>query len=177
MAYKIRAVLAEDWVLLRELRLAGLADPVASVAFNETYENAAAQSDEFWRRRAAQGTEGALAETFIGEDDEDGGRWAGSATVLDEGDHAYVVGVYVRPEHRGTGLAEGLFRAVEEWACERPYVRRMLLHVHEHNARAESFYRRIGYVRTGRFVSDPKAPVLREYEMVRELPGRPGGGG
>jgi RimJ/RimL family protein N-acetyltransferase len=169
MTYKIRAVLAEDWELLRELRLAGLADPAASVAFNETYENAAAQSDEFWRRRAAQGL---LAETFIGEDEEDGGRWVGSATVLDEGESAHVVGVYLRPEHRGTGLAEGLFRAVEDWARERPYVMRMLLQVHEHNPRAEAFYRRIGYVRTGEFVSDPKAPALKEYEMVRELPHR-----
>ncbi|NLU76784.1 GNAT family N-acetyltransferase [Streptomyces sp. HNM0575] len=177
MAYKIRAVLAEDWELLRELRLAGLADPVASVAFNETYGHAAVQSDEFWRRRAAQGTDGSLAETFIGEDEEGGGRWVGSATVLDEGESAHVVGVYVRPAHRGTGLADGLFRAVEEWAGERPYVRRMLLHVHEHNPRAEAFYRKIGYVRTGRYVSDPKAPVLREYEMVRELPQRPGGRG
>ncbi|WP_314175107.1 GNAT family N-acetyltransferase [Streptomyces winkii] len=174
MTYKIRAVLAEDWELLRELRLAGLADPVASVAFNETYENAAAQGDEFWRRRAAQGSQGLLAETFIGEDEEDGGRWVGSATVLDEGESAHVVGVYVRPEHRGTGLADELFRAVEEWACERPYVTRMLLHVHEHNPRAEAFYRRIGYVHTGAFVSDPKAPVLKEYEMVRELSRRSG---
>ncbi|OEU86602.1 hypothetical protein DB35_23180 [Streptomyces abyssalis] len=173
MTYKIRAVRAEDWQQLRELRLAGLADPAASVAFNETYENAAGQSDEFWLRRAAQGTQGTLAETFIAEDEEAGGRWVGSAAVLDEGESAHVVGVYVRPEHRGTGLAEGLLRAVEDWAGERPRVTRMLLHVHEHNPRAEAFYRRIGYVRTGGFVSDPKAPVLKEYEMVLQLPGRP----
>lgn len=172
MGYKIRAVRAEDWELLRELRLAGLADPVASVAFNETYQSAAAQNDEFWRRRAAQGVQGMLAETFIGEDTEDSGRWAGCVTVLDEGESAHVAGVYVRPVHRGTGLAEGLFRAAEEWACERPYVMRMLLHVHENNPRAEAFYRKVGYVRSGGFVSDPKAPVLREYEMVRELPFR-----
>ncbi|QPP08004.1 GNAT family N-acetyltransferase [Streptomyces bathyalis] len=172
MAYKIRAVLAEDWELLRELRLAALADPVASVAFNETYELVALQDDEFWRRRAAQGTQGLLAETFIGEDEANGGRWAGSATVLDEGESAHVVGVYVRPAHRGTGLAEQLFQAAEDWSCERPYVQRMVLHVHEHNRRAEAFYRRIGFVRTGGFVSDPKAPVLKEFEMMRELPRR-----
>lgn len=175
MTYRIRAVLAGEWQQLRELRLAGLSDPAASVAFNETYENAVRQSDEFWRRRAAQGTDGSLAETFIGEDEESGGCWVGSATVLDEGESAHVVGVYVRPDHRGTGLADGLLRAVNGWAWERPDVRRMLLHVHEHNLRAEAFYRRIGYVRTGGFVSDPKAPVLKEYEMVRELPPRPGG--
>ncbi|SCK04826.1 N-acetyltransferase [Streptomyces sp. WMMB 322] len=171
MAYKIRAVLAEDWALLRELRLAALADPVASVAFNETYELSSLRGDDFWRRRAAQGTQGSLAETFVGEDEEEG-RWVGSATVLDEGESAHVVGVYVRPAHRGSGLAAQLFQAVEDWACERPRVKRMLLHVHEHNPRAEGFYRKIGYVRTGGFVSDPKAPVLKEFEMVRELPPR-----
>ncbi|MGH3309408.1 MAG: GNAT family N-acetyltransferase [Streptomyces sp.] len=172
MAYTIRAVRGEDWEQLRELRLAALADPVASVAFHETYEGLAAQGEEFWRRRAAQGTQGSLAETFIGEDDEDGGSWAGSTTVLDEGDTAHVVGVYLRPAHRGTGLADALFDAVTEWALERPYVTRMLLHVHEHNPRAESFYRRLGFVHTGQLSSDPKAPLLREYEMVLELPTR-----
>lgn len=175
MAYKIRAVVPEDWVLLRELRLAALADPAAAVAFNETYENAAARSDEFWRGRAAQRAQGLLVETFIGEDGEYGGRWAGSTTVLDEGESAHVVAVYVRPEHRGTGLADALFRAAEEWARERPYVQRILLHVHEHNPRAEAFYRRMGYVRTGESVNDPKAPGLKEYEMVRELAARPPG--
>src|SRR5690606_37915167 len=40
MTYRIRTVRAEEWELLRELRLAALADPAASVAFNETYEDA-----------------------------------------------------------------------------------------------------------------------------------------
>ncbi len=169
MAYKVRAVQVEDWERLRELRLAALADPLASVAFNETYEKAAAQSAEFWRGRASQGARGLLAETFIAQDDADGGCWAGSATVLDEGENAHVVGVYVRPEHRGTGMAESLFQAVEGWALERPYVARMLLHVHQDNPRAEAFYVRVGYARTGEFLNDPKAPGLREFEMVREL--------
>ncbi|MFC4494729.1 GNAT family N-acetyltransferase [Streptomyces ovatisporus] len=172
MAYTIRAVRSEDWERLRDLRLAALADPVASVAFNETYEKAAAQSNEFWQRRAEQGSRGLLAETFIGEDGADGGRWAGSVTVLDEGDSAHIVGVYLRPDHRGTGLAELLFSAAEKWALERPFVTRMVLHVHEHNPRAEAFYRRVGYRRTGAFVNDPKATEFREYEMVRRLPER-----
>lgn len=172
MTYRIRTVRAEEWELLRELRLAALADPAASVAFNETYEDAVRQGEQFWRRRAAQGAEGRSAETFIGEDEAQGEYWAGSTTVLDEGENAHVVGVYVRPEYRGTGLAEGLLRAAEEWASMRPHMKRMLLHVHEHNPRAEAFYTRIGYVRTGGFVTDPKAAVLKEYEMVRELPPR-----
>lgn len=166
MTYRIRTVRGEEWQRLRELWLTALADPAASVAFNETYENAAQQGEGFWRRRAAQGAEGHSAETFIAEEEGRGGGWVGMATVLDEGESAHVVGVYVRPEHRGTGLAERLLRTVAGWAWERPHVKRMLLHVHEHNSRAEAFYQRIGYARTGGFVSDPKAPVLKEYEMV-----------
>jgi GNAT superfamily N-acetyltransferase len=172
MAYRIRAVRGEDWERLRELRLAALADPMASVAFNETYEMAVGQGSEFWRRRAAKGAEGGLAETFVAEDEVLCGRWAGSATVLDEGEAAHIVGVYLRPEYRGTGLAESLFRAMEGWASGRPYVVRMLLHVHEENPRAEALYRRIGYVRTGGFVEDPKVAGLREFEMIRALDGK-----
>jgi GNAT superfamily N-acetyltransferase len=179
MSYLVRAVWGEDWEQLRELRLAALADPVAPVAFTETYARAAAQDDEFWKRRASQGgrrteqcefpSAGPRAETFVGVDEADGGRWAGSVTVLDEGGVVRVVGVYLRPEHRGTGLAAMLFHAAEEWARALPEARRMLLNVHEGNPRAESFYRRIGYVRTGNFEMDVKAPMLREYEMAREL--------
>lgn len=175
MAYRIRAVRTEDWQKLRELRLAALADPVSPVAFNETYDDAAAQDDDFWRRRAARGLQGMLAETFVAEDEADGGHWAGSATALDEGDSVQVVGVYLRPQHRGTGLAESIFGAVEAWALERPYATYLLLHVHEHNPRAEAFYRRLGYVHTGKFVMDPKGTGLREFEMVRGLRRDPGG--
>lgn len=172
MEYRIRAVRGEDWAQLRELRLAALADPVADVAFNETYARAAAQSEDFWRRRANQGVEGRLAETFIGEDEADPGHWLGSVTVLDEGWAAQVVGVYVRPEHRGRGLAAALFEAVEDWALARAEVECLRLHVHERNHRAEGFYLRQGFGRTGAFVPDPKTPEFREHEMVRRLPRR-----
>jgi len=152
---------------LRELRLAALADPAADVAFNETYARAAVQDDDFWRRRAEQGVQGGFAETFIAEDDL--GHWLGSVTVLDEGRAVQVVGVYVRPEYRGTGVSAALFAAVEGWALERADAECLRLHVHERNVRAEGFYRRQGFERTGAFVGDPKAPEFREYEMVRPL--------
>ncbi|NLU70995.1 GNAT family N-acetyltransferase [Streptomyces sp. HNM0574] len=172
MTYLIRAVRAEDWRELKDLRLAALADPAAPVAFTEPYAKAVAQSDEFWRRRAAQGDRGRVAQTFVGEPagaDSAAGvaRWAGMVTVLVEKDSVDVVGVYVRPEHRGTGLAGQLFAAAEEWArpLRRIGVRRMRLHVHEDNPRAEALYRRLGYVRTGEADADPKNPALNQYEM------------
>lgn len=57
MNYVIRPVRAEEWALAKELRLAALQDPVAPVAFLETYEQAVAQPDEFWQDRTARGAE------------------------------------------------------------------------------------------------------------------------
>jgi hypothetical protein len=87
-----------------------------SVCLQRDVGNAAGQNGGFWRRRAAQGTQGMLAETFIGENDGDGGCWAGSATVLDEGERARR-GCLCAAEHRGTGLVGGFFRAAEESVC------------------------------------------------------------
>lgn len=173
MGYVIATVRAGDWARLRELRLAALADPVAEVAFNEPYAKAAVQGEDYWRHRASQGDRGEPAETFVGKEPGPEGRWAGMVTVLVEGERAHVVGVYLRPEHRGTGLAAQLMRAAEQWAegLRRTSVQRIVLNVHEHNPRAEALYRRLGYVRTGEWAADPKNPQLKQYEMERVLGG------
>lgn len=176
MHYVIGTVGVEDWAQLRELRLAALADPVAVVAFTEPYAKAVAQGAEFWRRRAAQGDRGGPAQTFVGKDTTADGRWAGMVTVLEEGASVQVVGVYLRPEYRGTGLAGQLFTAAEQWARARTGVSRMLLHVHEENPRAEAFYRRRGYVRTGEWESDPKNPAMTQFEMELVLGPESGAG-
>ena len=49
--YVVRPVRAEEWVAVREIRLAALRDPAAPIAFLEAYEAAVARSEEFWRER------------------------------------------------------------------------------------------------------------------------------
>ncbi|AXK36947.1 GNAT family N-acetyltransferase [Streptomyces armeniacus] len=174
--FQIRQVREEDWRQLRELRLAALADPVASVAFTERYEVAAARPDSFWRQRAAQGRTGRTDDgwpvtTFAAAPvpaDTDDARWAGMLTVVVQDGTASVVGVYLRPEHRGSGLGGELFRAAEEWAWARDDVERLQLHVHEQNHRARAFYERLGFVPTGE--SDPhhRPPYGRAHVYVRE---------
>lgn len=170
MGYVIRPVTADEWKRLKELRLAALADPVARVAFNETLAAAAGQPDEFWQRRALSPDEGGAALTFVGEAAD--GSWGGMAVVLVEEDQevpqTHVVGVYVRPEHRGTGLARELFRAAIAWSwgLAEPVVERVRLWVHEENLRAEAFYRALGFVATGRTLADPKDLGAVEREMV-----------
>ncbi|WP_326659515.1 GNAT family N-acetyltransferase [Streptomyces sp. NBC_00385] len=181
MDYVIRPVRAEEWRLVKELRLAAVQDPVAPVAFLETYEQAAERSDDFWRERTAGGSEAGDggARQFIAEAPD--GSWAGTVTVLIErpdgevrfGEvaavhQAHVVGVFVRPEARGRGLAEELFRAGTDWAWSlgEPLIERVRLYVHEDNPRAAAFYRRIGFVPTGESVPMPGDPTARELEYA-----------
>ncbi|MFR9675893.1 GNAT family N-acetyltransferase [Streptomyces sp. TR02-1] len=172
MTYGIREAKAEDWRELRDLRLAALADPVAPVAFTETYDRAAARAPLFWRKRAGEARNGRPITTLVGELAD--GSWAGMLTVFVEDGEANVVAVYVRPEHRGSGLAQQLFDAAQKWSWARSDVARMRLDVHEGNPRAEAFYRRYGFVRTGSSRADPVHPGALEWEMTFE---RPGGGG
>ncbi|MET9515262.1 GNAT family protein [Streptomyces sp. NPDC002994] len=192
MDYVIRAVRAGEWAKVKELRLAALQDPVASIAFLETYEKAAAQPDSFWEERTDRVVEGRDARQFVAEAPD--GRWVGSVAALvelagseahfapsPEVDQVHVVGVFVRPEARGTGVAEELFRAALEWswALTEPRVDQVRLFVHERNERAGALYAKAGFVRSGVTMAmpgDASAKVKekeyeKEYEMVAVRPG------
>ncbi|WP_338671856.1 GNAT family N-acetyltransferase [Streptomyces sp. SCSIO 30461] len=181
MEHAIRAIRADEWEKARDLRLAALQDPVAHLAFLETYEQAADRSDDFWRERASSAAEGVRVKQFIAEAAD--GRWDGTVTVLVErpgeearfGEQAtveqtHLVAVFVRPDARGHGLADELFRAAVDWSwsLDDPRIKRVRLYVHEDNVRAEAFYRRIGFVPSG-----GKSPVPGDdtaMEVEYELP-------
>ncbi|MFI9629064.1 GNAT family N-acetyltransferase [Streptomyces sp. NPDC052042] len=187
MHHVIRVVRADEWPLVKELRLAALRDPAAPVAFLETYEQGITRSDAFWQDRALGGSEDGDGEVRQFVAVAPGGRWDGSVTVLIErpdaevgfGEtaevhQAHVVGVFVRPEARGRGLAEELFRAATDWAwsLDEPRIERVRLYVHEGNARAAAFYRRIGFAPTGRTAPVPGDPSAREIECEIGRPER-----
>ncbi|MFI9650839.1 GNAT family N-acetyltransferase [Streptomyces sp. NPDC052040] len=160
MPYVIRSIRSDEWLAVKELRLRALKDPVAHLAFLETFAQASARPDTYWQERAATASEGALeAQQIIAEDDD--GTWVASLTVFleepgttdwaglpVERKQGHVVGVFVRPEHRGSGLTRALFDAGLEWAWTRG-VERVRLIVHEDNARARAFYRKVGFVASG----------------------------
>ncbi|MET8503581.1 GNAT family N-acetyltransferase [Streptomyces sp. NPDC004787] len=185
MDYSIRPVRADEWERVRELRLAALRDPVAHLAFVETHEAALAQPDAFWQGRAQGASEDGPGRVrqFVAETPD--GRWIGTTTVLverpsdeeplfgepAEKDQTQLVGVYVRPEARGGGVIDALFRTAVEWswALPAPAVQRVRLYVHEDNARAAAFYRRFGFVPTGGRIPAP-GPASGEdveYELPR----------
>ena len=175
--YVVRPVRAEEWEEVRAMRLDALRDPAASIAFLETYEDAVARPEQFWRERAGRFELDGSVRQFVAEGAD--GRWWGSVTArVEEAGaplafgrtsgvrQAHLVGVYVRPEHRGSGVTEALFRAAVEWARSLEGLERVRLYVHEDNARAEGFYRRFGFVRSGSSDPVPSDPTKSEYEMV-----------
>ncbi|MFJ8133623.1 GNAT family N-acetyltransferase [Streptomyces hydrogenans] len=179
----LRPVRSAEWERVRELRLAALRDPVASLAFVESYEEAAALPDSFWQERAEGGSEdrGTWIRQFVAEAPD--GSWAGTATVLverpEDGRAIFgevteaqgtVVGVYVRPGARGAGLVDALLRVAVGWSwSQEPPLSRVRLFVHEENGRAAAAYRRFGFVPTGGRADTLKSGAPRdvEYELRR----------
>ncbi|MEU8353723.1 GNAT family N-acetyltransferase, partial [Streptomyces sp. NPDC048845] len=82
----------------------------------------------------------------------------------------HIVGVYTRPEYRGTGLAEELFRTAVNWAWDNTGAERVRLWVHGDNPRARAFYARLGFTPTGQTMAFPPRPDETEYELAMERP-------
>ena len=170
----VRAVRADEWRAVRELRLVALQDPVADLAFLETYEEATARPDAYWKERTESAAEGARQrQQFVAESGD--GRWLGTVTVLVEEAgtrdffggiverrQAHVVGVFLREGHRGQGVGEAMFAAAVDWAREAG-AERVRLFVNEGNGRAAAFYRRVGFVGSGVTVEGDEG---RELEYV-----------
>ncbi|MFK0111291.1 GNAT family N-acetyltransferase [Streptomyces sp. NPDC091217] len=179
--YVVRAIRGDEWEAAKRLRLVALRDPMAGIAFLETYEDALTRPDSFYQERAARSAdEPSGARQFIAEASD--GEWAGTVTVLIEEAgtkdwagfpvewrQGHVVGVFVRPEHRGSGLIKALFDAGVAWAREQGAERVRLL-VHEDNARAQGAYRKAGFVPSGVTVQLDADEGKTEFEFVLEWP-------
>ncbi len=178
--YTVRPVRAHEWQEARALRLAALTDAAAAVALLTTYDDAAARPDAFWREQTRASSldagEEASARQFVAISED--GTWVGSAVALVEevGQRDYagsvvdhrggaVVGVYVRPEHRGRGVMEDVLDAVAGWLRDRGLPRARLT-VHADNARARRLYEKAGFRATGRQFTSSIGP---EIEMETAL--------
>jgi GNAT superfamily N-acetyltransferase len=140
---RIVPIAEDDWRQLRALRLEMLADTPS--AFVETLQVARSFDDAEW-------------------------RWVGTmrAYVAAPG-VVNLVGVYVTPGCRGTGLAARMLATVVSWARSVPDVRTVVLLVHEDNRRAAAFYRRSGFADTGRSEEYPLDRSRREVQMALPL--------
>ena len=81
---------------------------------------------------------------------------------------AWLFGMFVQPEYRGTGLAQELVARVATWARSENYTT-LGLHVTETMSRARSFYEKVGFRLNGEFEIMPRKPSLRLLVMTTDL--------
>ncbi|GAB3760240.1 GNAT family N-acetyltransferase [Microlunatus parietis] len=139
---ELRVLTPDDWTLWRDLRLASLRD--APYAFGSKLADWADAPEQRWRERLDRPNWHHVAALH---DD----RPVGVLTGLpaEEVDVAELLSFWVSPEARGQGVVAALVGAVETWASDRR-AGVLRLTVRSDNARAIAFYRRYGFVDTGR---------------------------
>jgi ribosomal protein S18 acetylase RimI-like enzyme len=157
----VREVTADDWELMRDVRLAALAE--APYAFGSTYARESDFTEERWRGRISE-----RSVTFFAHEETADAAPAGLAGVYVEDGDAEVVSMWVRPSARGLGVGEALVEAAAAWAKTRDF-RLLFLWVTESNAPAVRLYERLGFTPTGERQPLPSDPALAEIRMSREL--------
>jgi GNAT superfamily N-acetyltransferase len=165
---EIRRLEPDEWATLRQVRLTSLAD--APDAFSSTLDREQDFDEQLWRSRIASSA------IFVAWLD---GRPAGMAAGVPEqtaraagfGDAApgvsHLVSMWVSPQARGKGIADGLVESVCQWA-RTDGATTVELWVTDVNARARAFYRRMGFVSTGkRQPVRPDEPDRWEEQLTR----------
>jgi ribosomal protein S18 acetylase RimI-like enzyme len=167
----IRRVRLEDVEAWRDVRLRALED--APEAFGSTYEETVQRPPKHWDERASAAAAGDDAAMFLADDGT--GHLVGLAGGLNAPempDARCLIGMWVDPAFRGTRLATRLVDRVLDWSTGAG-VRSVYLDVTATNEPAIRFYRRLGFVPTGREQPHPSNAALSEFEMVIDLSRRP----
>lgn len=157
----ISRVEAEDWELLRDVRLRALMeDPDAFLA---THAQESRFADEQWQGRAAQ-SNGA---SFVVEG-ATGAEGLVTGIVDADPETVFLVGMWVAPALRGSGAAGELVTHVVAWARARGATR-VCLSVEKHNLRAARLYERCGFTETTNPPNLPYTPNEGNRFFVLEL--------
>jgi GNAT superfamily N-acetyltransferase len=137
----IRRIRADDWELLRALRLASLLD--APGAFGQTHANAAAIPDDEWQQTARASATGESRTWLIAFDDS--GQAAGLVQARRRPAHdCLIFSMWVAPGARRLGVGRSLLDAAGEWG--RGWgAQRLVLWVTASNEAAHRFYDNIGF--------------------------------
>jgi GNAT superfamily N-acetyltransferase len=77
---------------------------------------------------------------------------------------AEVKRLYVQPEHRGRGIAAGLYQSLEEYARERGY-EWLYLDTTDDMVAARRFYAALGYELTARYNDNPQATIFMRKDL------------
>jgi len=158
----IRRIDAADWERLRDVRLRGLA--ADAHAFLLSLERAREFPEAHWRDRA---TPNETQATFVEE--RDGALIAIVAAFIGEDpETAYLVGMWVAPEVRGTGVAVRLVERVLDWAREHRRTR-VVLSVKRGNEAAVGLYAKCGFVEIPEPADLPYEPGPDNHFYAHEL--------
>ncbi|KAA0980544.1 GNAT family N-acetyltransferase [Pseudomonas sp. ANT_H12B] len=122
---------------MKKIRLAALLD--TPTAFGVSYQTVANYSDEQWKERASSAT-GPEFWLAIKEDKPVGMIGGG----VSQANRYNLIGMWVEPEARGSGVATRLVEAVKARATARGHDR-VFLDVSPDNARASNFYLNQGF--------------------------------
>ena len=128
----------DDWQLLRDVRLAAVADAPYAYGSSLAIEEAFGEAD--WRRRL----HGGALWTVVRHEDETAGLVG--AYVPD--DVPMLVAMWVRPGVRGLGISDLLITDVLRWAAENRWSR-VVLRVADGNDAARKLFLRHGFEPTG----------------------------
>ena len=157
----VRAITADDWELMRDIRLSALADTPA--AFGSTYAREVAFGEPQWRGRISD-----RSVTFFAHVDPAVPAPVGLAGVYVEDGVADLVSMWVSPSVRGQRVGEALVEAAARWAAARDFAV-LFLWVTESNTAARRLYERCGFTETGESQPLPSDPALPEIQMRRIL--------
>ena len=144
---RIARLVASDASTYREFMLEAYAQ--AADAFTSTAEERALEPLSWWEKRT--GGEGGLSESF-GAFHEAlmVGTVALEYSAKPKTRHsAWVIGMYVRPSHRRSGVAAALIQAAVSAAAARPEIQTLRLTVTEGNEPAIRLYESVGFVAWG----------------------------
>ena len=139
----VRSLGPDEWMVLRAVRLAALAENPD--AFLTTWNDANAWPEDRWR--AVTSTR---AVAFAGSEPVGMVGWQQGT------DHCELIGLWVRPDHRGGAIASTLVGHVLEVAGAP-----VELEVEPTNARALAFYRKVA------FMVSPTPPTEAGYVRLR----------
>ena len=138
---QVRRLEPDDWLTMREVRLAALAD--SPDAFGSTTAREIAFPEAEWRRRISS------SPPFVAwQGDEPVGLVGVKQVDTTNADEWELIGMWVRPDARGGRVADELVSAVID-AVKAEHADCLTLWVADGNARARGFYTRFGFEPTG----------------------------